>query len=182
MSHPQSTIMPNIILIGLMGCGKTTVGKYISRSCKLKFVDTDQMIEKQSGMSIPTIFKIHGEAHFRTMETEVVKKIATKKSMQVISTGGGIIIRPENRELLKKLGFVVWLKTDVDTLYQRVAKCTNRPLLRTPNPKEVLSKLIAEREPFYRETAHLIIDTANLNIDELAYGILESARVFHHHE
>lgn len=182
MSHPQSIIIPNIILIGLMGCGKTTVGKYISRTCKLKFIDTDQMIEKQSGMSIPTIFKVHGEAYFRSMETEVLKKIATKKSMQVISTGGGIIIHPENRELLKTLGFVVWLKTDVDTLYQRVAKCTNRPLLRTANPKEVLSKLIAEREPFYQETAHLVIDTANLNVDELAYGILESARVFHHHD
>ena len=97
---------------------------------------------------------------------------------RIISTGGGIIIRPENRLLLKKLGFVVWLHTDVNILYQRISRCTNRPLLQQPNPKAVLEHLMKERHDFYRETAHLTIDTANLHIHEIAFGILESARVF----
>ena len=102
---------------------------------------------------------------------------ATRQS-RIISTGGGITIRPENRNLLKKLGFVVWLHTDVNTLYQRISRCTNRPLLQQPNPKAVLARLMEERRDFYQQTAHLTIDTANLHIHEIAFGILESARVF----
>lgn len=97
---------------------------------------------------------------------------------RIISTGGGITIRPENRKLLKELGFVVWLHTDVNTLYQRISRCSNRPLLQAPDPRGVLARLMDERLPFYQETAHLTIDTANLHIHEITFGILESARVF----
>lgn len=179
MKGPAPTSLPNIILIGLMGCGKTTIGKELNRETKLRFTDTDQQIERQAGMSIPQIFKTYGESHFRELETALLRQMQTGgKQSRIISTGGGITIRPENRELLKKLGFVVWLHTDVDTLYQRISRCTNRPLLQTPNPRSVLEHLLEERHEFYRETAHLTIDTANLHIHEIAFGILESARVF----
>ena len=112
-------------------------------------------------------------------ETGILQQLQTAAAQsRIISTGGGIIIRPENRLLLKKLGFVVWLHTDVNILYQRISRCTNRPLLQQPNPKAVLEHLMKERHDFYRETAHLTIDTANLHIHEIAFGILESARVF----
>ena len=120
-----------------------------------------------------------GNAHVRDLETGILQQLQTAAAQsRIISTGGGIIIRPENRLLLKKLGFVVWLHTDVNILYQRISRCTNRPLLQQPNPKAVLEHLMKERHDFYRETAHLTIDTANLHIHEIAFGILESARVF----
>lgn len=179
MKDPAPASLPNIILIGLMGCGKTTIGKELHRETDLPFTDTDQLIEHQTGMSIPQIFKMHGESHFRNLETDVLRQITAEGSQnRIISTGGGITVRPENRELLKKLGFVVWLHTDVNTLYQRVSRCTSRPLLQDPDPKGVLARLMEERHPFYRETAHLAIDTANLHIHEITFGILESARVF----
>lgn len=158
MNKAASTSLPNIILIGLMGCGKTTIGKELHRETNLGFTDTDQLIERQTGMHIPQIFKIHGESHFRDLETGILQQLQTAAAQsRIISTGGGIIIRPENRLLLKKLGFVVWLHTDVNILYQRISRCTNRPLLQQPNPKAVLEHLMKERHDFYRETAHLTL-------------------------
>lgn len=181
MKDPVPTSLPNIILIGLMGCGKTTIGKELHRETQLDFTDTDQLIERQTGMSIPRLFEIRGESHFRDLETAILSQWQTDtKEPCIISTGGGIVIRQENRELLKKLGFVVWLKTNVETLYQRISRCTNRPLLQHPDPKSVLTRLMEERNDFYKDTAHLTIDTANLHVHEIAFGILESARVFHH--
>ena len=146
MNKAASTSLPNIILIGLMGCGKTTIGKELHRETNLGFTDTDQLIERQTGMHIPQIFKIHGESHFRDLETGILQQLQTAAAQsRIISTGGGIIIRPENRLLLKKLGFVVWLHTDVNILYQRISRCTNRPLLQQPNPKAVLEHLMKER-------------------------------------
>ena len=161
MNRAASTSLPNIILIGLMGCGKTTIGKELHRETNLGFMDTDQLIERQTGMHIPQIFKIHGESHFRDLETGILQQLQMAAAQsRIISTGGGIIIRPEN------------------LLYQRISRCTNRPLLQQPNPKAVLEHLMNERHDFYQETAHLTIDTANLHIHEIAFGILESARVF----
>ena len=115
MNRAASTSLPNIILIGLMGCGKTTIGKELHRETNLGFMDTDQLIERQTGMHIPQIFKIHGESHFRDLETGILQQLQMAAAQsRIISTGGGIIIRPENRLLLKKLGFVVWLHTDVN--------------------------------------------------------------------
>lgn len=179
MKDPVRPPLPNIILIGLMGCGKTTIGKELHRETNLRFTDTDQLIEQQTGMSIPQIFKIHGESHFRDLETGVLRQMQSgSRHSRIISTGGGITIRPENRKLLKELGFVVWLHTDVNTLYQRISRCSNRPLLQAQDPRGVLARLMDERLPFYQETAHLTIDTANLHIHEITFGILESARVF----
>ncbi len=174
--HPY---LPSIILIGLMGCGKSTIGKELHRETRLPLCDTDLMIERSEGMGIPHIFAQHGEAHFRDLETHLLRRLEQKKHRAtIISTGGGIAIRPENRAILKNMGFVVWLDSDANTLYRRIKHCTNRPLLKNPDPKGTLERLLRERNDFYRETAHLCIDTSNLHINEITYGILESARVF----
>lgn len=102
MKGAAPTSLPNIILIGLMGCGKTTIGKELHRETSLRFTDTDQMIEHQTGMSIPQIFKAHGESHFRDLETGILRQLhGAARQSRIISTGGGITIRPENRDLLK---------------------------------------------------------------------------------
>lgn len=183
MNRAASTTFPNIILVGLMGCGKTTIGKELHRETNLDLSDTDQLIEQQTGLSIPQIFKIHGEAYFRNLETALLYNLQESSTKnRIISTGGGITIRKENRLILRKLGFVVWLRTDVTTLYQRISRCSNRPLLQHPNPKSILHRLMEERYNFYKETAHLTIDTDNLHINEIAFGILESARIFLSHQ
>ena len=162
-----------------MGCGKTTIGKELHRETNLRFTDTDQLIEQQTGMSIPQIFKIHGESHFRDLETGVLRQMQSgSRHSRIISTGGGITIRPENRKLLKELGFVVWLHTDVNTLYQRISRCSNRPLLQAPDPQGGACTSYGRTSSLYQETAHLTIDTANLHIHEITFGILESAQVF----
>lgn len=177
---PMNSASRHIILIGLMGCGKTTIGRELQRTMDLIFSDTDQMIEEQEGMSIPAIFQEHGEAHFRNLETQVLRSYLslTNGRSYVISTGGGMVLRQENRELLQQMGFVVWLNADVNTLVQRVMRSDNRPLLHHVNPEETLERLAVERDPLYAETAHLSIDTANLSVGEIAFGIMESARVF----
>lgn len=182
MSEPSSMRQPyrHIVLIGLMGCGKTTIGKELQRTVDLPFSDTDQVIEDQAGMSIPAIFQQFGESSFRDMETQVLRNYLAlpPENSSIISTGGGIVVRPENRELLRRMGFVVWLNADATTLLQRVSRNDNRPLLQNANPRETLVRLFEERRPFYAETAHLSIDTTNLTVREIAFGIMESARVF----
>ena len=167
-----------------MGCGKTTIGRELERTMDLPFSDTDQVIESQMGMSISSIFEQFGESHFRGLETEVLRSYFLQpdgKSL-IISTGGGIVISPENREMMRQMGFVVWLSADTSTLLQRVSRNENRPLLHNANPEETLARLFEERKAFYSETAHLSIDTTNLTIWEIAFGIMESARVFFHRE
>lgn len=171
---------PSIILIGIMGSGKTTVGREISRNLGLPLIDTDAMIETRTGTTISDIFATRGEDHFRDLETELLRDLASRNAAQIIATGGGIVIRPENRELLRKLGYVVWINADIDVLFDRVARYSHRPLLHTPNPKKTLQDLLELRSPWYQESAHLTIDTSNLTIQETVVGIVESARVFFH--
>ena len=170
---------PNIILIGMMGSGKSTVGKELSKNKDLTFVDTDSSIEDHENCTINDIFRINGEDYFRTKETQMLARFL-ESGMQgrIISPGGVIILRSQNRELIKKLGFVVWLNATVDTLFDRISYCTTRPLLHTANPKETLRNIVHQREHMYRKTAHLTIDTDNLHVEEIAYGIIESAKLF----
>lgn len=179
-STSDSSTPLHIVLIGLMGCGKTTVGRELHRTMNLPFLDTDAVIEKDQNTTIPEIFAGQGEDYFRGLETSLLRRILTtpENGSMVISTGGGIVIRPENRELLRSLGYVIWLHADVDTLLQRVSRCSNRPLLRTPNPRKTLSDLTAERTPWYKESSHLSINTSNLTVSEIVFGIMESAHVF----
>ena len=162
-----------------MGCGKSTIGKELEREKALHLVDTDSLIEEREGCPITELFKLKGEDYFRQRETELLQElVASKRTGQIISTGGGTIIRPENREILKDLGFIVWLNASLDTLFSRISFCGNRPLLQTKDPRATLEGILKERIPMYRELADLTIDTDNLHISEISYGILESAKLF----
>ncbi len=175
---PHFPVQSHLILIGIMGCGKTTIGKELHRTMNLPFLDTDVAIEQEQQTSIPHIFATYGEDQFRDMETNLLQQhLVSSTSPMIVSTGGGIIIRPENRRLLHAIGFVVWLYATPDILFQRIARCTNRPLLQTPNPLQKLRDLVEERSPWYRETAHMAIDTSDLTIHEIVSGIMDSYRV-----
>lgn len=165
--------MKNIILIGYMGCGKTTVGKSIAKATKYTFADTDEMIAAQQGRSISDIFAQDGEPAFRDMETALLVKMLTEKNdTRVISTGGGMPVRKENRQLLRQLGTVVYLRVKPETVYERIKDDTTRPLLQCENPIERIREMIKSRGPAYEEAAELVIDVDNLTQREAAEQII----------
>lgn len=167
-----------IILIGLMGCGKTTVGKALSVLTGMPLLDTDAIIEEHSGRSIADIFQSFGEAHFRSMETALLRYLKQHPTPAIISTGGGIVVRAENRKLLHRLGFTVWLDVEVPALLARLARSTTRPLLNRPDRQEVLERLEAERRPLYAETANLALPSTHLDIHGAADCVYAAAKDF----
>jgi len=177
---PDADQIPHsIALIGFMGCGKSTVGRELHKLLGYPLVDTDHLIEEQAGTSIPKIFTEHGEDGFRETETSVLQQLsADSETRRIIATGGGIVTRPENRELLRHLGCVVWLRADIDTILARTGRNHDRPLLDTEDPRSRIEALLTERKPLYSETCHLEIETTGLSSNEIACGILESARYF----
>jgi shikimate kinase len=160
----------NIILIGLMGCGKSTVGRILAKRIRFQIVDIDELIESRTGREIREIFKTDGEESFRRIESITIESIA-HMTRCIIATGGGAVLRPENREALKKTGFVIWLTASLDTLFERVSRNNRRPLLQTPNPRQTLSDLMSQREPFYRETADATFDTSEMELEDVAAHI-----------
>lgn len=167
---------PNIVVIGLMGCGKSTVGRLVAQKIGFQQVDTDHLITDRAHQSIPAIFEREGEEGFRLRETGVLLSLLGKRG-HVIATGGGIITRPHNLPLLKHLGYIVWLDADPTTLAKRTAASNDRPLLHTGNPEAKLRSLLEARAPIYRQIADLRIQTDDLTPHETAYGIAESARL-----
>jgi shikimate kinase len=169
--------MQNIVLIGFMGCGKSTIGWELHKSLAYPFIDTDPEIEKLAGKKITRIFEEEGEAAFRDMETQYLQKLIDQNTQKsIISTGGGITTTPENIPLLRQLGFVVWLTCSPESIYERTSRNNNRPLLQCENPHDAITSLLAKREPLYAASAHLRINSSDLSIHEITYGILESAR------
>lgn len=148
----------NIFLIGPMGAGKTTVGRLLAKSVGLGFIDSDKEIERRTGVSIPMIFEYEGEAGFRKREADVLADL-TQMSAIVLATGGGSILLPENRECLRSRGFVVYLHCPIEKQLERTQKDSNRPLLKTENPRQKLAELFAVREPIYRKLADVVVDT-----------------------
>ena len=179
-THPIDTKGLPIILIGLMGCGKTTVGKALSKRTGMPLLDTDAIIEKQIGKPIPEIFAEQGEAHFRALETALLRYLLYNPtpSPAIISTGGGIVVRPENRDLLRKLGFTVWLNVSINALLLRTAKSTNRPLLLNTDRRAVFTRLDSERRAFYKEAAHLWLEASYLDVNSVAVRVCEEAEKF----
>lgn len=166
--------MHNIVLVGYMGSGKTTVGKDLARKCEYTFIDTDEEIEKIQGKTIKEIFASEGESSFRNMETEYLKDYLHKKvSNQVLSTGGGMVIRPQNQELIKKLGTVIYLQATPDTIYQRVKKDTSRPLLQCENPMLKIQNMIKDREASYLAAADYVVQVDDKKQSEIADYIIQ---------
>lgn len=176
----QTEVTPkNIVLIGFMGSGKSTVGRELHQRLGYSLIDMDQLIEENMGKKITEIFKEEGETAFRDFETLQLVEIAKKTDTRhIISTGGGIIIRRKNRTLLRKLGYVVWLDAPEEIIIERTSRNRDRPLLNQPDARERIHSLLTEREAWYRGTAHLKVDTGGLDSGEIATGILESARYF----
>ena len=164
--------MKNIILIGYMGCGKSTVGKNLARICGYTFLDTDEWIEEQQGRSISEIFATDGEEAFREMETACIRTlIQDKQEGYVISTGGGMPVREVNRKLLKQLGKVIYLSVRPETVYERIKGDTKRPLLQCEDPLSRMREMIAVRAPLYKDGADFTIRVDTLKQSTIAIKI-----------
>ena len=165
----------NIILVGLMGAGKTSVGKTLARLLGKTFVDSDQEIERATGVKIPLIFEIEGESGFRTRESKMLAELVCHHNV-VLATGGGAVLPKENRDLLAANGTVVYLRAPVRSLIKRTRRDRNRPLLQVPDPAAKLTALYEQRDPLYSGIAHLIVDTGDQSVRVLAGQIADKLR------
>lgn len=165
----------SVFLVGMMGAGKTTIGRQLATALGREFIDLDQAIEARCGVRVATIFDIEGEAGFRRRETAALDEF-TRKTSLVLATGGGAVLAAENRAMLKARGCVVYLRAGVDELYRRVARDRNRPLLHTPDPRQRLADLIAQRERLYAELADITLDTADQPISHVLQHLLPLLR------
>ncbi len=161
-----------------MGSGKSTIGRELSQSLGYPVIDTDTLIVERAGRPIPEIFATDGEDAFRDLESDVLAGLEADTSRRIIATGGGIVRRAENRELLRRLGYVVWLVVSPAEILRRTARNKDRPLLNNDDPEGTITRLLEERIPLYRECAHLTVETDHLTFPEIAAGIVESARYF----
>ena len=165
-----------LILVGMMGAGKTTVGRRLATRLGRRFLDSDEEIEKAAQMTIPEIFAQRGEPEFRAGETRVISRLLKENDI-VLATGGGAFVNPETRALVKAGAVSVWLKADLDVLFERVSRRSNRPLLKTADPKGTLEKLIEERYPIYAE-ADLTVLSRDVPQDSVAADVISA--LLHH--
>lgn len=161
----------NIFLVGLMGSGKTTIGRALARRLGLRFVDADHEIEARTGATIPLIFEIEGEASFRQREADVIRDLTGQQGI-VLATGGGAVLNEQSRRYLRERGTVIYLRASVNSLVQRTSHDRNRPLLQTADPKAKFEALARERGPLYEEVAHVIIETGRPNVQAIVQNIL----------
>jgi len=148
----------NIILVGLMGAGKSTIGRILAKKLNKEFLDSDRVIEERTGVDIATIFELEGEKGFREREAQIIEELCQMTNI-ILATGGGSILRKENRENMKEFGEVVYLSTNAELLYSRIRYDKTRPLMQTPNPLNTLRRLLEDREPYYKEVSDLVITT-----------------------
>lgn len=161
-----------IVLIGMMGAGKTTVGRRLASKLGRHFVDSDEEVEKAAGMTIEDIFRTRGEADFRAGEVKVIARLLKDEGI-VLGTGGGAFINPDTRVLVKDAAISVWIKADFELLFQRVSRRSNRPLLKTANPRETLQKLIDVRYPVYAE-ADVTVVSRDVPQDQVAAEVIDA--------
>lgn len=167
---------PNrIFLVGLMGSGKSTIGRHLAKSLGLAFLDSDHEVERRTGADIPLIFDVEGEAGFRQREKKIIDELSQRDGI-VLATGGGAVLDPENRAHLRKRGMVIYLYATVDQLLVRTAKDRNRPLLRTADPRARLQELFLARDGLYRETAEWMVDTGGRTARGIEREILAKIR------
>ena len=169
MPHPKNN---NIFLVGLMGAGKTTIGRQLARRLGKRFVDSDHEIEARTGASVPWIFEIEGEPSFRRREADMIRDLSKQDNL-VLATGGGAVLDPASRALLAERGTVIYLRAAIGSILQRTSHDKNRPLLQTADPRAKLEELLAARDPLYREIADLVIDTGRPNVQSMVQTILD---------
>lgn len=159
-----------VVLVGMMGAGKTTVGRRLANRLGRLFVDSDEEIERAAQMTIPEIFAQRGEAEFRAGELRVISRLLKEKDI-ILATGGGAFVQPDTRAAILDEGLSVWLKADADVLFERVSRRSNRPLLQTADPRGTLEKLIAERYPIY-EAADVTVNSRDVPQETVATDII----------
>lgn len=165
-----------LVLVGMMGAGKTTVGRRLAARLNRQFLDSDEEIEKAAQMTIPEIFEQRGEPEFRAGETRVIARVLKDHGV-VLATGGGAFVNPDTRALMKAEALTVWLKAEADILFERVSRRANRPLLKTANPRATLEKLIEDRYPIYAE-ADVTVLSRDVPQDVVAGDVVDAVLAF----
>jgi shikimate kinase len=161
----------NIFLIGLMGAGKSTVGKVLAKKLGRRFLDADHVIEERCGVKIPVIFEMEGEEGFRKREAQTIRDVTAEENI-ILATGGGAILLPENRKALSERGTVIYLHANPIELWHRTKGSEGRPLLKSGDPKKILENLYAIRDPLYREIADHIIETGKPSVNQLVNTLI----------
>lgn len=165
--------MSNIILIGFMGCGKSTVGFRLSYRLRRVLEDTDKLIERKEGRSVSDIFALKGEEAFREMETACLRELLLSQEEKIIATGGGLPVKPENHALLKKLGTVIYLRISVEGVWERLQNDTSRPLLQCQEPFTKVKELLKKRAPVYEAAADIILDVDGKDMEQVLTELLD---------
>lgn len=171
----QARLKKTVVLIGMMGAGKTAVGKALAAILHAPFLDSDAEIEKAANMTIPEIFDRDGEAFFRVKERQVISRLL-EKERGVLSTGGGAYLADENRKIISEKGVAVWLDADLDLLWSRVRHKDTRPLLRVPDPHAALSRLYEARVPTYAKAELSVASEPGLSIEDMAYRVVRALK------
>ena len=156
----------NIIFVGPMGAGKTTIGRQIAKALGCDFYDSDKEIEKRTGATIPLIFELEKEQGFRQRESAMIKELLSKDNI-VLATGGGAVLNEKNRRFMSNHGLVIYLCAPLEQLVRRTARDKNRPLLQTKNPRKTIEELLARRDPLYREVADIVFETDALTVRQV---------------
>ncbi|KAF5406653.1 MAG: Shikimate kinase [Candidatus Udaeobacter sp.] len=167
----------SIVLIGMMGAGKSAVGRCLQWRTGFAQFDTDEMVRSKFGMPISQIFSAHSEDKFREAETEALRNLSPDQGA-IIVTGGGIVLREENVDLLKRFGVVVWLEADEKTLFKRASRTGDRPLLQRKNPRKAFTQMLRTRLPLYAKIADIRIDTSELTDEEVAVAIVSKFKKY----
>jgi len=166
-------------LVGMPGSGKSTVGRQLAHRAGVPFIDLDHRLEKTIGTTIRNFFDTEGEARFRDLEAQVLAEVTQQPGGMVLSTGGGAVLRAENREVLRQFGNVLYLRASPEEIYKRVKHDKTRPLLQGGNPMEKLRELYAVRDPLYRETAHFVIETGRPSVSTLVAMVMMQLEMAH---
>jgi shikimate kinase len=165
----------NIFLVGMMGAGKTTLGKALAQRMALEFIDTDRVLVERTGVPVATVFEIEGEDGFRRRESGVIAELAARRGC-VVATGGGAILSEENRRVMRAAGTVIYLRARLESLWERTRHDTSRPLLATPDPRATLAQILEVRDPLYRDAAHLIVETGSQSAATLVNRVMAALR------
>ena len=165
----------NLFLVGMMGAGKTTLGRALAQRLGREFADTDKVLVERTGVPVATIFEIEGEEGFRRRESQVLAELAARGGL-VVATGGGAVLSQENREVMRSHGTVIYLRARLESLWERTRHDASRPLLQTADPRGKLADLFAAREPLYREAAHVIVDTGSQSASSLTNKVIAALR------